>query len=243
MSRDCRLSASSALLASDAAHRARELEKSCVGLTAGWREAQITLKPWKKLDLEEGGGQADWCQLNRSLKRVGNLLQLGFGEAGMRIISKNLSAGEMDFGCKGALVYAIFGFCDIRNFTDCTEVLGADIVNLVNNVATHVHDAVIQSQGAPNKNIGDAFLLVWKPKGDAVLEQVADGALRSNVQTMLEMQRCKLLQRWEKRADLQARMPGYSVNMGFGLHYGWAIEGAIGSKHKIDACAPSLLTR
>ena len=30
-------------------------------------------------------------------------------------------------------------------------------------------------------------------------------------------------------------MPGYKVSMGFGLHTGWAIEGAIGSFFKIDA--------
>jgi hypothetical protein len=30
-------------------------------------------------------------------------------------------------------------------------------------------------------------------------------------------------------------MPGYKVKMGFGLHQGWAIEGAIGSFFKIDA--------
>ena len=30
-------------------------------------------------------------------------------------------------------------------------------------------------------------------------------------------------------------MPGYSVKMGFGLHWGWSIEGAIGSEYKIDA--------
>ena len=30
-------------------------------------------------------------------------------------------------------------------------------------------------------------------------------------------------------------MKNYSVKMGFGLHVGWAIEGAIGSDFKIDA--------
>lgn len=30
-------------------------------------------------------------------------------------------------------------------------------------------------------------------------------------------------------------MPGFLVRMGFGLHVGWAIEGAIGSEYKIDA--------
>ena len=67
--------------------------------------------------------------------------------------------GDMVFDRGGELVHAIFGFCDIRNFTDCTEVrvcprfligkeflllvadtrkrqvLRADIVNLVNAVA------------------------------------------------------------------------------------------------------------
>jgi len=30
-------------------------------------------------------------------------------------------------------------------------------------------------------------------------------------------------------------MPNYQVALGFGLHIGWAIEGAIGSGFKIDA--------
>ena len=34
---------------------------------------------------------------------------------------------------------------------------------------------------------------------------------------------------------LLVRMKDYKVKMGFGLHYGWGIEGAIGSEFKIDA--------
>jgi class 3 adenylate cyclase len=30
-------------------------------------------------------------------------------------------------------------------------------------------------------------------------------------------------------------MPNFRIKMGFGLHVGWAIEGAIGSVYKIDA--------
>ena len=29
--------------------------------------------------------------------------------------------------------------------------------------------------------------------------------------------------------------PNYDINLGFGLHVGWGIEGAIGSNFKIDA--------
>jgi len=36
-------------------------------------------------------------------------------------------------------------------------------------------------------------------------------------------------------AKLQNKIPNFKINIGFGLHYGWAIEGAIGSTFKIDA--------
>ena len=47
-------------------------------------------------------------------------------------------------------------------------MLRADIVQLVNAVAKHVHACTADNFGAPNKNIGDAFLLVWKPKGQVL---------------------------------------------------------------------------
>lgn len=34
---------------------------------------------------------------------------------------------------------------------------------------------------------------------------------------------------------LLSRLAGYKVKMGYGLHIGWGIEGAIGSEFKIDA--------
>eukprot|EP00959_Pyramimonas_sp_CCMP1952_P280200 5857775-Pyramimonas_sp.AAC.2 len=40
---------------------------------------------------------------------------------------------------------------------------------------------------------------------------------------------------YSQNAGLNNRMPGYEVKMGFGLHVGWAIEGAIGSQYKVDA--------
>ena len=40
---------------------------------------------------------------------------------------------------------------------------------------------------------------------------------------------------YRKNEKLIGRIPDYNVQMGFGLHIGWAIEGAIGSQFKIDA--------
>jgi hypothetical protein len=56
--------------------------------------------------------------------KIGALLALGFGEAGSYIIATNMAkSGEVDPLISGKKILAIFGFCDIRNFTDATEVL------------------------------------------------------------------------------------------------------------------------
>ena len=52
------------------------------------------------------------------------MLALGFGEAGSEIIASNIRrGGDVDPMIAGKKIMAIFGFCDIRNFTDATEVL------------------------------------------------------------------------------------------------------------------------
>ena len=68
----------------------------------------------------------------------------------------------------GKKILAIFGFCDIRNFTDATEVLQENVMVFVNEIAEIVHSTVDYFSGAANKNIGDAFLLVWKFKEEFV---------------------------------------------------------------------------
>ena len=52
------------------------------------------------------------------------MLALGFGEAGSKIIADNMKgSGDVNPMLPGQKIIAIFGFCDIRNFTDATEVL------------------------------------------------------------------------------------------------------------------------
>ncbi len=52
------------------------------------------------------------------------MLALGFGDAGSEIIGSNMAkSGDVDPMIPGKKKCAIYGFCDIRNFTDATEVL------------------------------------------------------------------------------------------------------------------------
>ena len=99
--------------------------------------------------------------LENTFVKIGVLLALGFGEAGASIISANVkSGGDVDPMTKGNKVAAIFGFCDIRNFTDATEELKEGVMVFVNEIAKIVHSTIDHYCGAANKNIGDAFLLV-----------------------------------------------------------------------------------
>jgi class 3 adenylate cyclase len=60
-------------------------------------------------------------------------------------------------------------------------------------------------------------------------------ALISFLKIMVGLKRSRTLQKYKNHQGLNARMPGFEVKMGYGLHLGWAIEGAIGSFYKIDA--------
>jgi hypothetical protein len=43
---------------------------------------------------------------------------------------------------KGKKQASIFGFCDIRNFTDATEILQEEVMVFVNTIAEVVHNLV-----------------------------------------------------------------------------------------------------
>lgn len=254
--------------------------------------------------------------LERTLEKLTGLLQVGFGEAGSKMIQKcmNLNAeGDLDPLVDGTKMLALFGFCDIRRFTDATECLKEDVMLYVNEIAAIVHSNVTICDGNPNKNIGDAFLLVWRLPGDHmdgddlfhmndvaqprvmrptletvrqrksldltptekeyaqelerkelydslldrakkagascppilrpispnVLTQVAiiaDKAIVSFLRIIVEIAASDEVRRYANHPRIQASFgTEFEVTLGFGLHCGWAIEGPIGSRYKIDA--------
>lgn len=71
--------------------------------------------------------------LEQTIVKIGALLALGYGEAGSQIIAKNIkSSGGINPIIPGQKIMGIYGFCDIRNFTDATEVLQEDVMIFVN---------------------------------------------------------------------------------------------------------------
>eukprot|EP00960_Hanusia_phi_P051681 760947-Hanusia_phi.AAC.6 len=160
-------------------------------------------------------------KIESALIKFGMLLQVAFGEAGSDIIRECITKDGLNYNKPGKVVQAFYGFCDIRRFTDLTEIMQADVVKLVNRIAHRVHSAALENFGAPNKNIGDAFLLIWKPKGQVAINTVADSALRTYIRIILENYSDPYLRQVAKSEAVQQRVPGYSNWLGFGLHYGW----------------------
>ena len=57
----------------------------------------------------------------------------------------------------------------------------------------------------------------------------------SFLKIMAKIKRSSSIDKFMKRKEVSRKIEDSKVNMGFGLHTGWAIEGAIGSDFKIDA--------
>lgn len=78
--------------------------------------------------------------LEDTINKIGGLLAVGFGEAGSEIIAKNMQMeGDINPMIQGRKIVAIFGFCDIRQFTDTTECLKEEVMLFVNTVGFVVH--------------------------------------------------------------------------------------------------------
>lgn len=228
-----------------------------------------------------------------AIEKITALLRVGFGVAGAEIISSNMAVKGGGNAClnpmiPGKRVYALFGFCDILSFDLCTEKLEDEIMTFVNNIARIVHDEVTRWGGTCNKNLGNAFLMVWRIGDEKTLGEYRGigrrGSEKSGLSSRRNSERSTISEdgypeplRPVKRAAIDLRrIPGLDIlsdkalvgflkviievnrdvqllayrdderlstgsdggfllRMGFGLHAGWAIEGAVGSLQKVDA--------
>ena len=191
--------------------------------------------------------------------KISALLAMSVGEAGGEIIHKNLSFQlGIHLHSRGKKKIAIFGFCNIRNFEEINLALEEETIPLINKIAEIVHSSVDKFRGNTNKNIGDSFLNVWKfynninvannhdkkIKKDNLLEidpsnpQVnitADCAVLAYLRVILKINKNLNILEYRKNKKLNRIIPNFKINMGFGLHLGYGIEGPVGSIFKMEA--------
>lgn len=192
--------------------------------------------------------------LKSTILRIGSLMKVGFGSAGVQIIQNNLETGQNDnmltLNAQGTTVSCIFLFCDIRQFTDATEQLQEEVFVFTNRIAAVVHSYCHSFGGAANKNVGDAFLVSWSldEKGKSsenrplrAKSNQADKALLSVIKICIALTYDNFFLEPLSNAAIGrlktklGNRSGPVVQIGFGLHAGNAVQGAIGSQRKIDA--------
>jgi class 3 adenylate cyclase len=235
--------------------------------------------PLAKLQFKEptpgtvSAGEYETRLLETTVEKITGLLRVGFGEAGAGIISANLKSGSHSINplLPGIRIYAIVGFCDIHHFEECNLLLKSDIMTFCNSIAEIVHSSVHYWGGQCNKNLGNAFVIIWRIGDEATLNAItnmgiqkrvsqpleseikkrahaidlrrvpgvdvlADKALIGYLKIISEINRDKAILSYRKEPRLTHNGANeFKVRMGFGLHAGWAIEGAVGSLQKVDA--------
>eukprot|EP00927_Polykrikos_kofoidii_P045500 TRINITY_DN3951_c0_g1_i1.p1 TRINITY_DN3951_c0_g1~~TRINITY_DN3951_c0_g1_i1.p1 ORF type:complete len:949 (-),score=156.80 TRINITY_DN3951_c0_g1_i1:655-3501(-) len=179
--------------------------------------------------------------LEKTIMKLGTLLALGFGEAGMNVISHNMQGQDsacIDAMVAGQTVDCMIGLARMGDFGTFTEVLQTRVMTFVNQVAEIIHGVVDANYGAPSRNTGDAFLCVWTLHActPEMCTSLADFSLIAFVQILAAVNRSLTLAQFRTHPGLQQRLGRkLRVSLTFGLHHGWAIEGALGSEYKIDA--------
>lgn len=206
--------------------------------------------------------------LMSTILRIGSLMRVGFGSAGVEIIRGNLERGRhkdvLFLNKQGSSVSCIFLFCDIRQFTDATECLQEEVFVFTNKIAAVVHSICHSYGGSANKNIGDAFLLSWLlDEAPSEKEEDEDDPFRSSFnlgnsdlhansnqadKALLSVVKISMALYYDKyftdgmnegaKNRLLTKLSqrkGPIVQLGFGLHAGKAVQGAIGTQRKLDA--------
>lgn len=117
-------------------------------------------------------GSYETEQLNTAVNKITDLLRKCWGVAGADIISTNLATREgaltevFNPTVPGKSVYALFGFASINEFDHVLRELQDEVMALINDVAAVLHGEVFRwgfgDSGQCNKNLGSAFLLVFR---------------------------------------------------------------------------------
>mmetsp|Transcript_55469 Transcript_55469/g.110249 ORF Transcript_55469/g.110249 Transcript_55469/m.110249 type:complete len:988 (-) Transcript_55469:352-3315(-) len=180
--------------------------------------------------------------LEKTIIKLGSLLALGLGEAGANIIRSNIAGSEsvmINAMVPGVPVKCVVGVVRVVDFGIATEVLQAQVNTFANRIAEIVHGVCDEFHGAPNKNNGDTFLIIWRMDYNERSEMVcryAEMALLAFTKVQGAVHRSPLLAGYRTHPGLQFRLgTRCRVSLSMSLHAGWAIEGAVGSEFKIDA--------
>ena len=152
-------------------------------------------------------GQMKTVELEKTIFRIGNLLQMSFGQLGANIIQDTVNNGDgsLDIMIPGGRINSIFMICKINQFVDYSEVLKTNLTDFLNKITSIVHECAFRWNGWANQTEGDKYVLTWTlpelstgknsydaEKNELVQEQrteMADSSLIAAIKIVSEVRR------------------------------------------------------
>lgn len=146
-------------------------------------------------------------------------IQNAFGKYVTPEVVKGIAERDDDF-LKGQKKELSILFSDIRGFTTLSEDLDPQqVVELLNEYFTPMTAIIRKHGGTTDKFIGDAIMAFWNAPLD--VEKHACGAVESAIQMHSAL----------KNMNPAIKIKyGFEINMGVGIHSGWAYVGNMGSQ-------------
>jgi len=178
--------------------------------------------------------------LQKTIVKLGALMAIGFGGAGMNIVHHNMQgpvdSAEVSTMIPGTITTCIIAYISIGDFTTFTEVLQAGVMTFVNQVAEIIHGVADAHHGSPSATSGDTFVTVWNLDSFDDQTMIADMSILASTLMIVGVHTSPMIGEYSGHPGLQQRLgTGCRVSLSIGLHGGWAIEGALGTEYKFDA--------
>jgi hypothetical protein len=190
-------------------------------------------------DDEDQLGHYETEQLINAITKITDLLRKCWGVAGAGIISSNLARTEggktavFNPCVPGRLVYALFGFVGINDFSQHLRNLDQDVMILINDVARVVHGEVYRwgygDTGQCNKNLGSCFLMVFRIGDSQTVQKRKEMATQVIFSSMRK--RSSTTSTMKHRLRIKANKPGageYELQAITCIMYGVILTGKVG---------------
>ena len=153
----------------------------------------------------------------------------------------------------GRKIFTTIVYCKIKNFTAVTECLQEEAMVFLNKISHIVHECAAHWGGYVDKNLGDSIILTFTTKeelksaqgvdqqedpdkNEELLEnrsEMSNRALIAVIKILSEIRRAQDLMVYSKHPKIVGRLGGsYRLELSFGIHYGWAVQGAYGRDRK-----------
>ena len=103
-------------------------------------------------------------ELQKTVYRIGKLLQMSYGQLGALIINENVSSGDgsLEIMIPGHKLNVIFCVVKLKHYIQISEILEEENIQFFNHIMIILHSCAEKWEGWANKSEGQRYVLTWK---------------------------------------------------------------------------------